>query len=114
MPTESIPDRCSWCGARVEADDGWRAYEPAGERRAVFCRLEHVVPWVLQGTHWDAGAFDEPRGLGDGPMRCSHCGAELGDVHVVAVRHRGEHRIGDTFCTAEHMAEWAKAGGRWG
>ena len=29
------------------------------------------------------------------------------------VRHRGEHRIADDFCSADHMLEWAKAGGRW-
>jgi hypothetical protein len=114
MPAESNPERCSWCGGSVEADDGWRAYEPAGERRAVFCRLEHVVPWVLQDAHWDAGAMEEPPGPDDGPMRCSHCGSELGDVHVLLVRHRGEHRISDGFCSVEHMAAWAKAGGRWG
>jgi hypothetical protein len=32
---------------------------------------------------------------------------------VLLVRHRGEHRIGDAFCTVEHLAQWAKAGGRW-
>ena len=48
-------ERCTWCGTEVEPDDGFRAYEPAGERRAVFCRLEHVVPWAIQGAHWDAG-----------------------------------------------------------
>jgi hypothetical protein len=107
------PERCSWCGTGVEADDGWRAYEPAGERRAVFCRLEHVVPWVLQDAHWDAGEPEAPLGGEEGPRQCSHCGAKLGDVHVLLVRHRGEHRIGDAFCSVDHMAEWAKAGGRW-
>ena len=38
----------------------------------------------------------------------------LSDVRVVLVRHRGEHRIPDGFCSAEHLAEWAKSGGRWG
>jgi hypothetical protein len=97
----------------VEADDGWRAYEPAGERRAVFCRLEHVVPWVIQEAHWVAGAPEGAPGPDDGPKVCSHCGAELGDVHVLLVRHRGEHRIADAFCSVEHMGEWARAGGRW-
>jgi hypothetical protein len=32
---------------------------------------------------------------------------------VVLVRHRGEHRIPDAFCSADHLASWAKAGGRW-
>ena len=29
------------------------------------------------------------------------------------VRHRGEHRIADGFCSVDHMADWAKSGGRW-
>lgn len=97
----------------MEADDGWRAYEPAGERRAVFCRLEHVVPWAIQDAHWDAGALTEPPSLDEGTTRCAHCDAELGEVHVLLVRHRGEHRVADGFCSVEHMLEWAKAGGRW-
>ena len=104
---------CSWCGAKVEADDGFRAYEPAGERRATFCRLEHVVPWAIQGAHWEAGALAEPPEVDAGPLHCSHCDAELGEVHVLLVRHRGDHRVADAFCSVEHMSEWAKAGGRW-
>ena len=104
---------CSWCGDDVEADDGFRACEPAGERRAVFCRLEHVVPWVIQGAHWSPGTAleddDDPNGLG----ACVRCGVELDDRRILLIRHRGEHRIGDTFCGAEHLLEWAKAGGRW-
>jgi hypothetical protein len=108
-----MPERCSWCGIDVEADDGFRAYEPAGERRAVFCRLEHLVPWSIQGAHWEAGALDEPPETDSGQLRCSHCEAELGEVHILLVRHRGEHRIPDAFCSVDHMAAWAKAGGRW-
>jgi hypothetical protein len=29
------------------------------------------------------------------------------------VRHRGEARIPDGFCSADHLMEWAKRGGRW-
>jgi hypothetical protein len=104
---------CSWCGVDVEHDDGFRAYEPAGERRAVFCRLEHVVPWSIQGPHWDAGPFAEPVALEEGPLRCSLCDTDLGDVHVLLVRHRGEHRVADAFCSVDHLRDWAKAGGRW-
>jgi hypothetical protein len=106
-------ETCTWCGAAVEADDGFRAYEPAGDRRAVFCRLEHIVPWSIQGPHWEAGALTEPASIDEGSLRCSHCDAELGDVHVLLVRHRGEHRVADPFCSVDHMEEWAKAGGRW-
>jgi hypothetical protein len=72
-----------------------------------------VVPWFIQGPHWDAGLPGEPGGLTASIGECAHCGETLSDVHVVLVRHRGEHRIPDAFCSAEHLAEWAKAGGRW-
>lgn len=107
------PETCTWCGAGVELGDGYRAYEPAGERRASFCRLEHVVPWVIRDARWEPGGLAEPPEA-DLPERCSHCDAELGEVHVLLVRHRGEHRIADGFCDVEHLAAWAKAGGRWG
>jgi hypothetical protein len=104
---------CSWCGVEVERDDGFRLYEPPGERRAVFCRLEHVIPWSIQGPHWEAGTVEEPASMGEGLRSCAQCGRELGDVHVLLVRHRGEHRVPDDFCSVEHLVEWAKAGGRW-
>ena len=101
---------CTWCGAPVPPDDGLRAYEPAGARRAVFCRLEHVVPWAIRGAYWEAG--DEAVDAEIAP-ECAHCAAPLGDAPVLLVRARGEHRIGDGFCSVEHLLEWAKAGGRW-
>lgn len=105
----SNSERCSWCGAAVERDDGFRAAEHPGERAAVFCRLEHVVPWAQQGAHWEAGDPQEPLAAGE----CAQCGKALDDVFVLLVRHRGEHRVPDAFCSAEHLADWAKAGGRW-
>ena len=105
-------EACTWCGAEVEPNDGFRAYEPAGERRAAFCRLEHVVPWSLQGAHWEAGTLTEPASLDD-VSTCSHCAGELSDSHVLLVRHRGEHRVADAFCSVDHLAAWAQAGGRW-
>ena len=114
---------CTWCGAEVEPDDGFRAYllsaatntaaGSAGERRAVFCRLEHLIPWSIQGAHWDPGEMSEPPSLDEGATSCSHCDAELTEAHVLLVRHRGEHRVADAFCSVDHMTEWAKAGGRW-
>ena len=103
---------CTWCGVDVDPDDGFRLYEPAGERRAAFCRLEHVVPWAMQGAHWEMGVPPEPRGLDDA-AECAHCGQALGDAHVLLVRHRGEYRIPDAFCSVDHLLSWAKAGGRW-
>jgi hypothetical protein len=108
-----VSDFCTWCGAEVEDGDGFRAYEPAGERRAAFCRLEHIVPWAMGDAHWEVGTLTEPSGLDPAAAACAHCGAELGDVHVLLVHHRGEHRIADPFCSVDHMEAWAKAGGRW-
>jgi len=105
--------RCSWCGTPVEPEDGFRLAEPAGARRAAFCRLEHIVPWSIQGPTWEAGELEEPGGLEPALDRCAHCEAPLDDTRVLLVRHRGEHRIPDAFCSVEHAAEWAKAGGRW-
>jgi hypothetical protein len=106
-------DVCSWCGVDVGTDEGFRAAEPAGERRAVFCRLEHVVPWAIQGAHWEAGTILQPGDPDDGLGRCAHCGGALDDRRVLLVRHRGEHRIADAFCGVDHLLAWAKAGGRW-
>jgi hypothetical protein len=97
----------------VEREDGWRVQEVPGERRAAFCRLEHIVPWSIQGAHWEAGEIEEPSDIAQSLEACAHCGAPLGDVQVMLVRHRGEHRIPDAFCSTDHMAEWAKGGGRW-
>ena len=105
---------CSWCGRSIEREDGYRLAEAPGERRAAFCRLEHVVPWVLQGPHWEAGAVEEPREVTAEAEECARCGAALGEVHLILVRHRGEHRIPDGFCSVDHLVEWAKSGGRWG
>lgn len=106
-------EECSWCGARIEPDEGFRAFEPVGERRAVFCRLEHIAPWVIEGAYWSPGEVDVGE-LRDGlPQGCSHCGAPLGEMRVLLVRHWGEQRIADGFCGLDHLVAWAKAGGRW-
>jgi hypothetical protein len=102
---------CTWCGTDVAPGEGYRLIERPGDRSAVFCRLEHVVPWALQGAHWTAGVPEESEV--ERPGSCAHCGGPLNDVRVTLVRHRGEHRIADAFCSVDHAAAWARAGGRW-
>jgi hypothetical protein len=99
----------------IEPGDGFRLGKLAGDRGAAFCRLEHVVPWAMQGAHWGAGEPHEPSGAGRAlDLRtCSSCGAALDEGRLVLVRHRGEHRIPDGFCSVAHLLDWAKAGGRW-
>ncbi|MCD6727463.1 MAG: hypothetical protein LT070_09540 [Solirubrobacteraceae bacterium] len=106
-------EQCSWCGEPVAADEGYRAFEPVGERRAVFCRLEHIVPWAIRGAHWSPAPVEAGE-LRDGlEPYCARCGSPLPDTEILLVRHRGEHRIADAFCSVDHLREWATAGGRW-
>ena len=103
---------CSWCGAEIGDDDGFRVTQPGADRRAAFCRLEHVVPWAMQGPAWqeDVALEDADDGLGLGV--CALCGTELDGDHVLVVRHRGPHRIADAFCDVDHLSAWARRGGR--
>jgi hypothetical protein len=104
---------CTWCGSPVVAHDGFRLYSPAGERHAVFCRLEHIVAWGIRGAHWEPGVDAAAAAADEVVSQCAHCAAPLGEVHVLLVRARGDHRIPDGFCSVDHLVEWAKAGGRW-
>ena len=106
-------ESCSWCGETVEASDGYRLAEPAGARRAAFCRLEHLVPWAMQGPRWEPGTAEEPSEAERSLGACSQCGAELPDTQLVLVRRRGEHRVPDAFCSLDHLDAWVRAGGRW-
>jgi hypothetical protein len=105
-----MAEQCNWCGKTIDPSESWRAQEQPGAREAVFCRLEHIVPWAMQGAHWDAAEIGDDDAEGGS---CAQCGAELGDVRILLVRRRGEHRVPDAFCSVDHMADWAKAGGRW-
>jgi hypothetical protein len=109
----SQAERCTWCGQRLERDEGYRAAEIAGQRQASFCRLEHVVPWAIQGPHWEAGLPSGPPPSAADLDECAQCGAPLDDARVMLVRHRGEYRIADAFCTTDHLMVWARSGGRY-
>ena len=112
-PGAGARERCSWCNREVDAGDGFRLGERPGGRRAVFCRLEHVIPWAIRGASWEPGGPQEAPGPGDPVGECALCAAPLGTAGLVLVRHRGEHRIPDGFCSLDHLDTWAKAGGRW-
>ena len=77
---------CSRCGAEVGELDHWRARGPGEGEEAVFCRLEHVVPWAMKGPDWSP---------------------------ALLVHHRAGHRIEETFESIDELRRWANAGGRW-
>ena len=104
---------CVWCGREIDREDGYRLSQAPGERRAAFCRLEHVIPWSIRGPRWEVAGADEPDEPTEGVSRCAHCEAPLGPERLVLVRRRQGHRIPDGFCSVDHLAAWAKAGGRW-
>jgi hypothetical protein len=107
-----VSDACTWCGVPVPTGEGYRAWEPAGARRATFCRLEHAVPWVIRGAAWEAALEPLPPEALE-PRACAWCGGALGESRVLVVRDRGEHRVADGLCSTAHLLEWAKAGGRY-
>jgi len=113
MGGDTQSERCTWCDVAVDRDDGYRAREDPGTRRAVFCRLEHVVPWATQGARWEACALEAAPTVGAPHDTCAQCHQPLTDVRVNLMRHRREHRIPDTFCSVDHMALWANSGGRY-
>ena len=113
MTAEPVDGRCTRCGAAIDAEDGFRLFETAGSGKAAFCRLEHVIPWAIQGADWESGAFREPPPSADLPDQCAHCGQPLPEDALLLVRHRAGHRIPDEFCSIDHLLAWAKAGGRW-
>ena len=109
-----MAEQCTWCATTVEADEGFRIADPQNERSAVFCRLEHVVPWGIRGAIWVDGLPPAPDDSAETIGSCARCGIQLSGDRVVIVRHRGRHRIADGFCSLEHLLAWAKAGGRYG
>ena len=87
-----------------------RASCRARARRVLPPRARRAV--VVRGAHWEAGERGAER-LAEALEPAPTAAEPLGDVRVTLVRHRGEHRIADAFCSGDHLADWAKAGGRW-
>lgn len=112
---------CSWCGADAPIEGGYRLIDFDGRRRLAFCRLEHVIPWIMREGRRQRGEIEAlgPDELaatrGDLATQCSQCQAELAVAPrpLLLVRRRAGQRIDDSFCDFEHLRLWAAAGGRW-
>jgi len=106
--TQPSGERCSWCGAAGRTPMTASARSSAeGERRAVFCRLEHVVPWLIRGAHWEPAISPSRRPSSKRSTVARTATASL-RAAVLLFRHRGEHRIADGFCEPDHLLEWRR------
>ncbi len=108
--TPAGPDRCARCGRALNADDAFGLTGLGEGERAGFCRLEHVVAWVMRGATWDRAGSSATRPA-EPPERCSEC--EAAPASLVLVHHRLGRAVADGFCSLEHLRAWSAAGGRW-
>lgn len=104
-------DRCDWCGVGLDPDEGYRLLRPRRNMGAAFCRLEHIVPWLIKKNDWHI--WDDVEIPEGAPERCSLTGVELDEDALYLVRIRGEHRIVDGFADTDALRSWATAGGRY-
>lgn len=101
--------RCDWCGVKLTEEVGYRLLWPEKSLGTAFCRLEHVVPFLMQKDQWHI--WEGVRVPDGAPELSTASGNELGEDALYLVHHRGEHRIADSFDGKEEVLQWARAGG---
>ena len=103
--------KCDWCGVGLDEDEGLRLIQPKRNLGASFCRLEHMVPWLMKKNDWHIWPKVEVPPTA-GPD-CARTGTELGDDAWYVVRHPGGAEVADGFIGHDAVLEWARAGGRY-
>ena len=109
-----VAETCTWCGTEVETGRRLPRLR-AGGRAPRRCSAGSSTSSPGRSPTLTGRRVRPPPSRPTLPATspiCSHCGAELADTQVLLVRHRGEARITDAFCSVDHMEAWAKAGGR--
>ena len=102
---------CDWCGVGLDEAENWQLLQPHRNLAASFCRLEHVVPWLIKKDDWHIrDRVEVPESAGPD---CSGTGVELEKEALYLVRYRDGMEIADGFVSKEAVLAWAKAGGRW-
>lgn len=103
--------KCDWCGVGLEPGESWQLLQPNRNLGASFCRLEHVVPWLIRKNDWHIrDRVEVPESAGPD---CAETGEELDETAWYLVRDRAGTEIADGFTGKEAALAWAKAGGRW-
>jgi hypothetical protein len=103
--------KCDWCGVGLDEDEGLRLIQPQRNLGASFCRLEHVVPWLMQKNDWHIWPGVEVPG--EAAPVCAQTGEELEEGAYYLVRRRGDVVVADGFIGPEAVLVWARAGGRY-
>ena len=104
-------NRCDWCGVELTDEMGYRLIWPDKSLGTAFCRLEHVVPFLMKKDDWHI--WRNVTVPPDAPALSSATRSELGENALYLVHHRGEHRITDGFEGKDDLLAWASAGGRY-
>lgn len=105
-------NRCDWCGVEISERDGYRLLRPSRHMGAGFCRLEHVIPWLIKKNDWHI--WSDMEVPPDAELHGAVSEDELGEDPWYLVRHRGDLRIADGFPSRDELMPWATAGGRYG
>ena len=103
--------KCDWCGVGLEDEDGVRLLKPARNMGAAFCRLEHVVPWLMKKNDWHIlGPTEIPDSA---TPTCSVTGEDLDESSIYLVRWPSGVEVADGFQDSDALLEWARSGGRY-
>ena len=103
--------KCDWCGVGLGERDGLRLVKPARNMGAAFCRLEHVVPWLMKKNDWHILGTAEVPDAAD-PV-CPVTGEELEESAIYLIRWPSDVEVADGFSDTEALLEWARSGGRY-
>jgi hypothetical protein len=103
--------KCDWCGVGLADDEGLRLIQPKRNLGASFCRLEHVVPWLMKKNDWHI--WDDVEVPASAGPDCAWTGKELDEDAWYLVRHPGGQEVADGFIGHDAALAWAKAGGRY-
>lgn len=103
--------KCDWCGVYLDDESAIRLLWPDRSLGAAFCRLEHVVPWIMTKNDWHIWeGVETPE---EAAPSCAQSGIDLEEGAIYLVRERDGIRIADGFAGPEELLAWAKAGGRY-
>lgn len=104
--------KCDWCGVYLDEDSGVRLLWPDRSLGAAFCRLEHVIPWIMTKNDWHI--WDDVTVPEEAAVTCAQSGADLGEGAIYLTKERDGILVADGFSGPEELLDWAKAGGRYG